>query len=290
MRDREREADRHRGIDRVAARFQNLDADARGVLFLRRHHAVARDDGKETRLVGDDRCGRRRCGLAERNRRERAVPDRSADGSKEFHRDSHGAHCRPVGREPGEVPRRPKGGDVGCGDSHAFPVRSPLRGGPLCAARDPARRHAGGMRRQQHSDPGRDRQGEVVAGAQPVSAPRRPDSQPGRDREGLCPAGSAGARSRRGRAGARHRGAGAARHADQSGGVQEIPGSAVAAFRRARPPAGDQRELSGPEIESEFPRAAVAARRHREPYRGRAARLHRGGAGLQHRAARRFPA
>ena len=34
-----------------------------------------------------------------------------------------------------------------------------------------------------------------------------------------------------------------------------------------------------------YPRAAVAARRHREPHRGRAARLHRGGAGLQHRAA-----
>ena len=72
--------------------------------------------------------------------------------------------------------------------------------------------------------------------------------------------------------------------ADQSGGVQEIPGSAVAALRRARPAAGDQRELSGPEVEPELPRAAVAARRHREPHRGRAARLHRGGAGLQHRA------
>ena len=44
-------------------------------------------------------------------------------------------------------------------------------------------------------------------------------------------------------------------------------------------------ELSRPEIEPELPRAAIAARRHREPHRGRAARLHRGGAGLQHRAA-----
>ncbi len=34
---------------------------------------------------------------------------------------------------------------------------------------------------------------------------------------------------------------------------------------------------------------AVAARRHREPDRGRAPRLHRGGAGLQHRAHGRFP-
>ena len=46
-----------------------------------------------------------------------------------------------------------------------------------------------------------------------------------------------------------------------------------------------QRELSRPEVEPELPGAAVAARRHREPHRRRAARLHRGGAGLQHRAA-----
>ena len=45
------------------------------------------------------------------------------------------------------------------------------------------------------------------------------------------------------------------------------------------------RELSRPQVEPELPRAAVAARRHREPHRGRAARLHRGGARLQHRAA-----
>ena len=45
------------------------------------------------------------------------------------------------------------------------------------------------------------------------------------------------------------------------------------------------RELSRPQVEPELPGAAVAARGHREPHRGRAARLHRGGAGLQHRAA-----
>ena len=44
-------------------------------------------------------------------------------------------------------------------------------------------------------------------------------------------------------------------------------------------------ELSRPEVEPELPGAAVAARRHREPHRGGAARLHRGGARLQHRAA-----
>ena len=58
--------------------------------------------------------------------------------------------------------------------------------------------------------------------------------------------------------------------------------------RRARPADRDQRELSGPQVEPELPGAAVAARRHREPHRGRAARLHRGGARLQHRA-RTFP-
>ena len=45
------------------------------------------------------------------------------------------------------------------------------------------------------------------------------------------------------------------------------------------------RELSRPEIERELPRTAVAARRHRKPYRRGAARLHRCGARLQHRAA-----
>ena len=45
------------------------------------------------------------------------------------------------------------------------------------------------------------------------------------------------------------------------------------------------RALSGPEVEPELPRAAIAARRHREPHRGRAPRLHRGGAPVQHRAA-----
>ena len=45
------------------------------------------------------------------------------------------------------------------------------------------------------------------------------------------------------------------------------------------------RELSRSEIQRQFPGAAVAARRHREPHRRRAARLHRRGARLQHGAA-----
>ena len=40
--DREREADRDRGVDRVAAALQNVDADARGARLLRHHHAVLR--------------------------------------------------------------------------------------------------------------------------------------------------------------------------------------------------------------------------------------------------------
>ena len=39
--DGEREADGDRGIDRVAAAVEDLDADARGAAFLRHHHAVA---------------------------------------------------------------------------------------------------------------------------------------------------------------------------------------------------------------------------------------------------------
>ena len=45
------------------------------------------------------------------------------------------------------------------------------------------------------------------------------------------------------------------------------------------------RELSRSQIQRQLPGAAVAARRHREPHRGGAARLHRGGARLQHRVA-----
>ena len=72
--------------------------------------------------------------------------------------------------------------------------------------------------------------------------------------------------------------------ADRSGEAQAVPGRAEPALRRARPADRGQRELSRPQVEPELPRAAVAARGHREPHRRRPARLHRGGAGLQHRA------
>ena len=71
--------------------------------------------------------------------------------------------------------------------------------------------------------------------------------------------------------------------ADRPRQAQAVPGRAEPALRRAGTSAGRKRKLSGPEIEPELPGAAVAARRHREPHRGRPARLHRRGAGLQHR-------
>ena len=61
---------------------------------------------------------------------------------------------------------------------------------------------------------------------------------------------------------------------------QEAQGTAD---RRAEQAARHHRELSRPQVEPELPRAAIAARRHREPHRRRAARLHRRGAGLQYR-------
>ena len=72
---------------------------------------------------------------------------------------------------------------------------------------------------------------------------------------------------------------------DRSGQAQGVPGCAEPVDRRARPALGGDGELSRPEIQRQLPGAAVAARRHREPHRGGAARLHRRGARLQHGAA-----
>src|SRR6516162_1460389 len=93
-----------------------------------------------------------------------------------------------------------------------------------------------GLRRQQHSKLPGERQGAVVAGAQPISAPRRSHSQPGRDREGLRRPGTAGAGRGDQRASARDPGAAAdsAGHRQQSGSVQALPGGAGATHRRAR--------------------------------------------------------
>ena len=44
IRDREREADRHRRVDRVAAAVEDFHADAGGAALLRHHHAVVGED------------------------------------------------------------------------------------------------------------------------------------------------------------------------------------------------------------------------------------------------------
>ena len=68
MRHRERKADRHRGIDGIAAGFENFDTDMRRELLLARHHAVLRNDRQETRRIGEDRRLRGRGGLGQRKR------------------------------------------------------------------------------------------------------------------------------------------------------------------------------------------------------------------------------
>ena len=91
------------------------------------------------------------------------------------------------------------------------------------------------LRHQHHPDLRAAGEGGVERGAQPVPAPRRPHSQPRRDGEGLRQAGADGA----------DRGGRSARQGDaelhtsrrrphRSGEVQEIPGGAGPARRRAR--------------------------------------------------------
>ena len=143
------------------------------------------------------------------------------------------------------------------------------------------------LRRQQYPDLRGERQGEVVGRAQPVPAPRRPHPQPGRDREGLCRARAPGAGGGDRRAGARHPESTTipADVVTNPEAFKRFQEAQAAALRRAGAAAGGVGALSGPEGEPELSRAAIAARRHREPHRGRAPRLHRGGAHLQHRAA-----
>ena len=110
-----------------------------------------------------------------------------------------------------------------------------------------------GLRLQHHSDRRGARQGRMERGAQPVSAPRRPDPQPGRDGEGLR-------RARKGRAGRRGRGArqgdagdAAAGRADRSRSLQGVPGRSVRPDQRTVEAAGRRGELSRPQGQPEFP-------------------------------------
>src|SRR5437868_6264146 len=125
-------------------------------------------------------------------------------------------------------------------------------------------------------------EGRLGRGGQPVPAARRPDSQPREHGEGLRPAG-------KGRADRRHR---SARKGDLGAGQRQLRGrsrslpalrpGAARSDRRPLAPARRGGELSAAQVRPEFPRAAGAARRHREPYRRGAAALHQGDAGIQH--------
>ena len=87
-----READRDRGIDRIAALLQNVDADPRRARLLRHHHAVWRDDRIALRnraarrgqsLRGRVRGADRKCGDRDQ---ENCASNRRRDGS------GHGCH------------------------------------------------------------------------------------------------------------------------------------------------------------------------------------------------------
>ena len=90
-----------------------------------------------------------------------------------------------------------------------------------------------------------------------------------------------------------HRGAGARRARSRSTPRRSPIPQKFQEFQEAQnqlsgalgPAARHGRALSRAEVERQFPRPAIAARGHREPHRGGAARLHRDGAALQHRAA-----
>ena len=87
---RHREADRDRGIDRVAAAIENIDADAGGALLLRHHHAVVARDRlrrRDDRRARDRRDLRVGGGAEERARQKR-------DGAAEHHGTFF---CRPRG-------------------------------------------------------------------------------------------------------------------------------------------------------------------------------------------------
>ena len=68
---RERETDRHRGIDRVATTIEHFNPDTGGTLLLRHHHAVVR----QYRLRGGD------------DRRPRDRRDLGVGGGAEHQRD-----------------------------------------------------------------------------------------------------------------------------------------------------------------------------------------------------------
>ena len=150
---------------------------------------------------------------------------------------------------------------------------------------DPARpAYPGGVRHQHHPDQGRNRQGPVGRGAEPVPAPRRPDPQSGRHREGLCGPGELGAD--RGVAGQSRRHAGQVRRQrhHRPSRLPEIPGRPEQPVPGPGPVPGAAGAVSGAEIQRQFHGPAEPAGGHRKPRDHRAARLQSGGPRLQHHA------
>ena len=94
---RQRKADRNRRVDRVAAAIQNFNADTRGALLLRHHHAVAGGDRLRRR---DERGTRDRRHLRVKRRRRTA-----ARSARLWCDRASGAFCCD-----------PRGGDLGTND------------------------------------------------------------------------------------------------------------------------------------------------------------------------------
>jgi hypothetical protein len=118
----ERKADRDRGVDRVAALFQDLDPDAARALFLRHHHAVAGRDGFDAQRRGDGtgrgggllRAHRGERGQAPHHRGERAAGEAEGwrrHGGPEV-APKHRAFSAPVD-SASRSKIRPKGGGFG---------------------------------------------------------------------------------------------------------------------------------------------------------------------------------
>ncbi len=89
---RQRKAGRHRGIDRVAAALQDVDADACRARFLRHHHTVARRDRNQLPVT-------RGRGIGQRLRRERREPSQTGDERNEHptgdgHRTLRNLRCK----------------------------------------------------------------------------------------------------------------------------------------------------------------------------------------------------
>ena len=80
-----RKADRDRGVDRVAAALEHLDADPRGAFFLRHHHAVACSDRSNARQFGSA------CATLGVGGRDDAEHQQGAHGHGAINHSRHGA-------------------------------------------------------------------------------------------------------------------------------------------------------------------------------------------------------